>query len=999
MKRQILIGLTSLAMMSVALGRTASSYVNNVVLIAPSPTLLALPTVDATNFINNSAFIDNSLSLLTTTTLLVVEPYETANTLNYTNYGVLGSLAGFQLDYFNTHLAQHFMAGTIDNEVGAVINCGGTNDGPYFTTNSIFFFGAISGGGALCVASATNIINRGTIEMGPDSLLSLHGQNVSLAGGLLNMEGFETGTGFGTIGVGGSGSFVLNSLGSIGMFDGYWGLGQTPNYNPAAAFNGFPDSPPYWVTNRYYSAEKLQSALPLATTYVNTITNAISVTTDGTNSTFGIDTTFQVIFLQTADDQNITHNAYFPGLNVVEWRWPSTNIITGLAQTNHLYLEDDLIDITNLVLLTNQVAPPNTGYGWTFIPTNLFLFQSSLPLGLPASPTLAVGLFGPDTNNFSSPFSAYEAIFEPLSVIPGELAGQTFTNMPGRIEVTADKQLDLRSSRISGLNYLRLTATNNFTQDRNTRILTAVADYNLGVTNATMTVSNLLAPTCPRLNGFVDVWSTAWTNIPPGVTNFSGISTNVYNYTNRYFITLVDSSLASSAPSLVQNLGLHANTVVISDVLTVISNITIDAYNLLITTNGPGSQTPVGELNMPSGLTLGPSNLPRLQTLTNYGIISVQSTATFGSPNQPYSDFVNRGSVLVQGCSISTANFESTGRIDSGPGPIDLSAGSAVINHGVLNAPFSDIVFDVGNLSISNETLNAGHSITIRAANSLSDGGPASGNIWMAGILGFNLPIKPPVGDLLGTTITDAAPAWAQVASQWAGEDRGPVVAGYSNNAALGRLILDGGSPGSSFIFNAPAGANALYVDYLEFRNNLTNFDSSGNLANLYFGPGMKIYYAQLIINGISLAEKLDQANGGGLNWVPAYAGAFSSTNIYYPSSGTTNRINAALAQSCDLDSNGNGIPNCLDLEPVFVPAQVGLAAGFTNAPQPAVVLSWNSVPYATNSVFFKPSLTAANWQLLTTFVLGPTGGRQRFVDPVTAGGRFYQVQVDRPLP
>ena len=34
--------------------------------------------------------------------------------------------------------------------------------------------------------------------MGPDSLLSLQGQNISLSGGLLNMEGFETGDLFGT---------------------------------------------------------------------------------------------------------------------------------------------------------------------------------------------------------------------------------------------------------------------------------------------------------------------------------------------------------------------------------------------------------------------------------------------------------------------------------------------------------------------------------------------------------------------------------------------------------------------------------------------------------------------------------------------------------------------------------------------------------------------------------------------------------------------------------
>jgi hypothetical protein len=958
MKPQILIGLVGLAMVSVALGATSSSYVNNSVLISPPATL---PVVDATNFINNSAFIDNGLSLIRiNTSFQQVVPYATANTVNYTNYGVLGSLAGFQFDYFNTPIAQHIMAGNLDNEVGAIINCGGTNDGPYFTTNATFFFGALFGGGAVCVASATNIINRGTIEMGPDSLLSLHGQNVNLSGGLLNMEGFETG-GF---------------LGFAGMFDGYWGWGQTPkNYNPMAYFTStFATTPIHWVTNRDYSAMQ-QSFSVSQGAYLNP---AYSL---GPSNFL-----WQIVYLQNAD-QSLSNNVYFPGVPIVEWVWRSTNIITGLTQTNHLYFEDDMITITNLALTTNGIAPPSTGYQQTFIPTNYFFFQSGFNFfGTPVTPGLPPGVIGPNTN-WTTEYTAYEAIFEPTTVIPGELAGQTFTNMPGRIEVTADKQLDLRSSRIAGLNYLRLTATNNFIQDRNTRILTYVADYNLGVTNATLTVSNLLAPTVPRLNGYVDVFSTRWTNIDSAFI------------TNTYFVTMVDSHLASTSPSFLQNLTLHATNIVISDVLNVLSNITIDAYNLTIATNGPGSQTPAGQLNIPSGMSLGASALPRLQTLTNYGVISVQNSASFGSSTQPYWDFVNRGSVLVQGCSIWATNFDNTGRIDSGPGPIHIAATSAVLSNGVFNAPVSDIILSAGSLFITNQFLNSGHSLTIWATNSLSDGGPASGNVWLAGVLGFNLPILPPVGSLLGTTITDTAPAWATVSSQWAGQDRGPVAAGYSNNAALGRLILDGGTPGSSFVFNAPAGDNALYVDYLEFRNYLTNFDSSGNLANLYFGPGMKIYYAQLIIDGVSWAQKLNHKNGGGLNWVSSYAGAFSSTNMYYPSEGTTNRLNLALVLSCDLDSNGNGIANCQDLEPVFVPSQVGLAAALTNAPQPAVVLSWNSIPYATNSVFFKPSLAATNWQLLTSFVLGPVGGRQRIVEPVSAGGRFYRVRVDGVSP
>ena len=484
MKRPILTGLAGLAICSAALGRTDPSYINNLVHIFNPPS--APPVIDATNFINNVAFIDNTFNSV------FITPYATANTVNYTNFGVLGALEGFRFDTFNTQTASYTNAANVYNGVGAVINCGGTNDGPYFSTNAAFFFSA---NGAICLASATNIINLGTIEMGPDGLLSLQGQNVSLSGGLLNMEGFETGDVFGT----------------AGMFAGYWGLGQTPTYNPVAYFgpNGASAPGPYWVTNRYYTAYETQLYVPQATAYMNTITNAITViSTDGTNTSYGIGVAYQIVFLQTADDTNISHRVYFFGDSVVEWAWPSTNVITGLAQTNHLYLEDDLIGITNLVLVTNGVAPPNTAYAPTFIPTNYYIYRGEqFFFGPAATPGLPQGTIAPNTN-FTTAFTAYEALFEPTTEIVSDMAGQTYANMPGRIEVTATKQLDLSSSRIAGLNYVQLTATNNFTLDPNTRILTAVADYNLGVTNATLTVSNLLAPTCPRLNGYMDLFST-----------------------------------------------------------------------------------------------------------------------------------------------------------------------------------------------------------------------------------------------------------------------------------------------------------------------------------------------------------------------------------------------------------------------------------------------------------------------------------------------------------
>ena len=90
-----------------------------------------------------------------------------------------------------------------------------------------------------------------------------------------------------------------------------------------------------------------------------------------------------------------------------------------------------------------------------------------------------------------------------------------------------------------------------------------------------------------------------------------------------------------------------------------------------------------------------------------------------------------------------------------------------------------------------------------------------------------------------------------------------------SNNATLGRLILEGGVD-SLFTFT-PAGAlNALYVDYLEFRGFTTNKDSNGDLAGVQIDPNMKVYFGQAMINGVSHAEKLNGRHGGRLVWVPS---------------------------------------------------------------------------------------------------------------------------------
>jgi hypothetical protein len=83
---------------------------------------------------------------------------------------------------------------------------------------------------------------------------------------------------------------------------------------------------------------------------------------------------------------------------------------------------------------------------------------------------------------------------------------------------------------------------------------------------------------------------------------------------------------------------------------------------------------------------------------------------------------------------------------------------------------------------------------------------------------------------------------------------------------------------------------------------------------------------------------------------------------------------------------------------PVLTPWDIALKVSLTNLPPQTLMLTWHSVPYSTNSVFFTPTLTPPNWQLVTNFVSGSVLGNQQAFDLPRAGG-YYRVRVDVPSP
>jgi hypothetical protein len=396
-----------------------------------------------------------------------------------------------------------------------------------------------------------------------------------------------------------------------------------------------------------------------------------------------------------------------------------------------------------------------------------------------------------------------------------------------------------------------------------------------------------------------------------------------------------------------------------------------------------------------------------LSTNLSGGVDAVTNVVTAGGP---YDAFVNHG--LVTNLEASTfiyANyFENSGSFGNGLlGSFNLQSQNTLLTNGAIIAA-SDVSITTGSLVVSNHAIQAGGSLTLQVTNLLTDTGVTNGNIWFVGgwnLAGLNLPIKPLVGDLLGTTIfmTAAAPN-KQVVNTWAGRDRGVSVNGYTNNAAVGRLFLDALGPSSAFKFAGTGASNALYVDELElfdyasYTNNI-----SGNLAALVFNTNLVIYYAQAITaDGASVAEKLNHKNNDHLRWVSAYAGYFSSTNVIYPD-GTTNTMNAALRQSINIDSDGDGIANAYDPTPLFVSSELDFTLQLTNNPSPTVLITWHGIPSATNVLLFSTNLMpACTWQVLTNFIspslVPPAGGwpiTNTVFDRTTNSTRFYRVRVD----
>ena len=873
MKRLLLSVLPTLLLVPLA-PAASPTYINNGIVNVLQPPDAA-PVIDANNFVNRGYFAITNLEFFTA-------PFETCNTYNFTNFNQMFGSPGFRLDLFDSATSTRRMAANFAN---------GTS---IYDSNSTVY------GSRYLLISATNVMNRGVLGIDATGLMRIEGKNVDLTHSSLLAVGNDA-----------------NQL--AGITDSYWGVGTNwYEGNYSASF----------VSSPYTDAETIQNQMywPIFVTVALTNGfNAYITITPG----FRTDYIVNAVFLANtnpaiATDVRFGFGSTYGSQKAIRWQSVVTNRFSGGLITNELYLVDTLA-FGNPILIPNSFSFINGFSAVTYRPSNYQLthaypnFAGMTPIAPDAFDPLI--MYGTNVDIIVTN-SAYGATVTAQAFSPDPYVhGSTYSNLPGRIEVIADQVLNLANTHIDGQSFMRLNCTNHFAGNSNSTIFSPFTSLDLASTNDTLKISSLTAPTVPRMAGTLDCWSGYWTNGSPTLGSV------------MYNVTIVDSRLVTEVPSQIDELKLRAPNIVIADSMNVMRQMLLIGERLTIATNPPGAPTLTGELNLESSELLWSPSMPNLKYLTNYGRISASNSIYFGSTpvapwssgtyESPYNSFVNHGVVASAGNDTWANYFESSGTIDSGVGPLSIRAVAAIVTNGAFLAPQSDVTVSSASLVISNQVVQAGRAINLGVSDYLDDGSLNSSvefitnrNFWTVRD-GFNLLVQPAHGSLLGTTVTNTAWPAAHVVTRWAGADRGCSEAGFTDNTALGSLVLDGGNQ-SLFTF-APVGANnAMYVDRLELTNSAIGRDDSGNLTGIQILPGMKIYFAQALANGVSIAEKLNGRNDGAFCWVSGYAGFFSSTNMTYPN-GLTYRVNAALVESCDIDSNGNGTVNCLDPAPITI--------------------------------------------------------------------------------
>jgi hypothetical protein len=866
--------LTLLFSFGLALASLSASAQVQSLYISPA-SVTSPPQVNATNFFNAGIW-----NIFTSGT-----PYETSHTLNYTNENSMTGSVGWEFDYGPlVNGGRGWSANFLNDNNGAITASG--------SGVRVFLPGVYPGIGDYLLVSATNIINKGTLVADEFGEINLTGSEVTLARSGLDIVSAYLGSGNGT----------TNYFPDTAIYDNFWSgansnmltVGGSPwNGTTVLGLIAGNVGEPCGVTNGTIQIGPFNPQL--ADSYAANVGPFLLFTTNSDLVTTVAHLAYSNVVLQAVfvfvntNTGIIATNHFTPSLIptnhfqtvAVRLDKVSTNLVTLTSQTDSIYVVDDLASSTNRILLQNEVINPAAACtSLTYRPSSVVVsrldpantFASGNPGLGPPSPIFLYNS-ATFTNFYASGIAdIYSALVDNLAAEPP--SGTGITNAPGRIHVIA-KDLDLTKARVSAEAEIVVQATNLIGSAG------AIMDcqnlsYNLGSTNGSLNFLNLANPNVVRVHGTVSEWSGLWTNYTMQVyqsyitnstaTNFPFYTeSDVTNVTEMDIsVTVVDASnLLSQIPVTVQDLTLNSTNIVISDSMDVAETLLLNGRSLTLLTN----------LTL-SGLVQnwGAANAPILRYFTNNGVLSIPDDANFGDDGPTnYAAFVNHGFIFSGGQTINSDYLEisnATNSASSGDFLATCKTG-LVSRAGIISG--GDVQFWANNLQFTQSLISAFNAIDFTVTNSLSDGGIGDTNIFVCQN-GFNLFIKPTTGDLLGTTVTNVALGEAEIENTWAGQDFGAVATGYTNNVALGNLVLL--PQGSStleplFHFTGATSGNGMYVSNLDLSHLAGDFTNE-----ILIDPNLIIYFvkaelpASFALGHPQSEEFLTNNFGGRLQWV-----------------------------------------------------------------------------------------------------------------------------------
>jgi hypothetical protein len=970
--RKLLLGgiLSGFSALSV-FAATTPLYINN----SPFQTPPSLPPqIDAEAFVNRSVFDINTffggfifiVGEQAFATGGNIDPFEMMNTRFVTNApgAIMRGSPGFRFDYFsssnNARLAQTSWE------------------------NRGFIFGD-----PLLRVMSTNILNRGSLEVTDVGLIRLQGTNVDVSRStLLAGRGVNSPPPFG------GGISGTNHFNAPGVSDIYWGAGannRVTNGGPAMRIDTLD---PLAFTTPAHQVVRLAGA--------GLFTNFVTLSALGftpyvfTNLTPAGRAQVQVVYMLTNSlDPLLSADVRFvPGVPnpdrpnagqdvIVAIESRDFDILSGTEITNGIYFVDHSAFTTNISVTWN--GPDFLGQRRARRPDTYELFRIkpfTWDSGTNGNALITdVSFYNPNvvSNTVNMGYAAYSASF----------AGPAFTNIgtitgalvppPGRVEIFGDR-VNLNRTRIKGETTVIIKARD-LASNAIATVDAPILQLDLASTSPPLVISNVAPATVRRFSGQIQAWSGVWemVEVDPMDTNTT--------FTTDFHVLVVSPFANAEVGVSTTDLFLAAEQVTIADQITVSGAFRIQARDWTV--------TDTGFLTLPFNYSIGPSNVLGLVNFTNFGIINMSGAASLGRDEgaDRLENYVIApgGSFSASGHRIGAANVQLGGNLFASAGGINIEADSVNLS-GTLGAT-SDIEIRAPIIVASNSFITAGSptspaSLIFDAPNIFVDAGVGEPNDWTAhgGIRVLSLPST---GDLLGTTVRVPLAAFGEALIVWPSADFGASAGGFANNLALGTLVLDGGTF-SLFRFESVQDPGAIYVNRLE----LIGEPASDPVNAIEIEPGMTVYFADSNVD----PTVLDGLHGGRLRFVPDFAGPLNSTNIVYPS-GESYTVNAALARSMVLDSDGDGIVNGLDSTPIIVGDRIGLQIAASRGEPKKTVISWMAPANSTSVVEYKNSLSDATWQALPAVENGATAQRLSISDVPPGSStvqRFYRVRTQQ---